>query len=209
MDGVIVDSTATHTEAWRRYLDNHGIDIPDLEQRMLGKHNDDIVRDFFSGFELSDEMVYMHGSQKEELYRDMIKPDLDNRLVPGISDFLERHRDLPIGLATNAEPANVEFVLTSAGIRHYFRAIVNGHDVPRPKPAPDIYLRVAELLDVNAAQCVVFEDSATGVEAARAAGMRVVGVTTTIRQFQNVDLAISHFLDPELEQWLQNATSVA
>lgn len=209
MDGVIVDSNKTHTEAWRHYLDQQGIDAGDIEARMLGKRNDEIVRDFFSHLALTDDLVFQHGARKEELYRDMIRPDLDERLVPGISDFLEHYRDMPIGLATNAEPANVDFVLDSAGIRPYFQAIVNGHEVERPKPFPDVYLKVAEKLGFPPQDCIVFEDSLTGVQAAQAAGMRVVGVRTTLEEFPKVDLTISHFQDPELERWLQSIFSAA
>jgi HAD superfamily hydrolase (TIGR01509 family) len=167
------------------------------------------VRDFFSEFDLSAEDVERHGANKEELYREMIGPDLDAKIVPGIGAFLRRHQEVPIGLATNAEPANVEFILERAGIREYFRALVNGHDVKRPKPFPDIYLRAAELLKAAPAQCVVFEDSLTGVEAARAAGMRVVGLTTTLQEISGVDLSIGSFLDPALEPWLESmATAV-
>jgi HAD superfamily hydrolase (TIGR01509 family) len=131
---------------------------------------------------------------------------ITEKLIPGISGFIARHSDLPLGLATNAEPANVDFVLRAAGIREYFRAIVNGQAVERPKPFPDIYLRVAQLLGSVPEFCVVFEDSHTGVEAARAAGMRVVGVATTLHDFPDVDLVVSDFLDPGLEKWLGSLT---
>jgi beta-phosphoglucomutase family hydrolase len=209
MDGVIVDSNSTHTLAWRAYLDQHGLDLPEVESRMLGKRNDEIVRDFFQHLALSEDLVFEHGARKEAIYRDMIRPDLDERLVPGISDFLQHHRDWPIGLATNAEPANVDFILDSAGIRPYFQAIVDGHEVERPKPFPDIYLKVAQKLNVNPADCIVFEDSVTGVQAAKAAGMRVVGVTTTLREIPEVDLTIAHFQDPVLERWLSETHSSA
>ncbi len=206
MDGVIVDSTRTHTLAWQRYLEAHGVEIPYIEQRMLGKHNPEIVRDFFPRETLTEETIFSHGAQKEALYREIIRPELRERLVPGVARFLERNRDLPIGMGTNAEQANVDFVLDEAGLRQYFQAIVTGHDVARPKPFPDVYLRVAELLGVSPASCIVFEDSPSGVSAARAAGMRVVGLTTTCT-LPNVDLLVSNFLDPELESWLHNAAA--
>jgi HAD superfamily hydrolase (TIGR01509 family) len=209
MDGVIVDSNDTHTLAWKLYLRGHGVDIPDIETRMLGKRNDEIVRDFFSHLDLSDLDIHSHGAQKEALYREIIAPELSRKIVPGIAGFLSRHRELPIGLATNAEPANVDFVLNGAGIRQYFRAVVNGHDVKRPKPFPDIYLKVAEQLDIAPEHCVVFEDSLTGVQAARAAGMRVVGLTTTLREIPDVDFTVGSFLDPELEVWLQSVATAA
>jgi beta-phosphoglucomutase-like phosphatase (HAD superfamily) len=74
--------------------------------------------------------------------------------------------------------------------------------VQRPKPFPDIYLNAAEQLRVVPANCIVFEDSPTGVEAARAAGMRIVGVETTPADFHGIHLRIDDFLDPQLEPWL-------
>ena len=112
-----------------------------------------------------------------------------------------------MGIATNAEPANVDFVLERAGIRDYFAAVVNGDEVENPKPAPDIYQRVASLLGAQASNCIVFEDSATGVRAGRAAGMRVVGLATTVAHLDDADLVVPDFHDPRLEIWLQHATA--
>lgn len=207
MDGVLIDSTATHTETWRLYLNQQGIKIPELEARMLGKRNDEIVRDFFRGHELSDETVFAHGAKKEQLYRDVMGPELGRYMVPGVMAFLERYKYLNIGLATNGEPANVDLVLNGANIRKYFKAIVSGHDVERPKPYPDIYLKAAGMLGLKPENCIVFEDSLTGIEAARAAGMRVAGLTTTFSKLSNVDLAIPDFLDPNLEPWLQGVAA--
>jgi beta-phosphoglucomutase len=206
MDGVIVDSTLPHTQAWKLYLERNGVPADGIEHRMLGRRNDDIVRDFFAGRMLTENEVLRHGAQKEALYRELIAPDFASRLVPGIAQFLERHKNLPIGLATNAEPANVTFVLDAAGIRSFFQAIVDGHDVERPKPFPDVYLKAAQLLNVAPENCIVFEDSPTGVEAARAAEMRVVGLATTFSDLPGVDLLIQSFLDPEIESWLRTTT---
>ena len=175
----------------------------DLEARMLGKHNDELVRDLFAPDMLEPDIVSLHGFRKEALYRKMMSPVLDEKLVPGVREFIVRHKKEPLGVASNAEPANVDFVLEAAGLREYFNAIANGHDVQRPKPFPDIYVKVAGMLGCSPADCVVFEDSATGVQAARAAGAKVVGVRTTVSTFTDVDLTISDFLDPELEPWLQ------
>ncbi len=203
MDGVLVHSTPVHNLAWQAYLRRHGIeaDLATIEAAMLGKHNDDIVRTFF-GDGLDAGEVARHGAGKEVIYRELMHPRLREHLVPGVAAFLERHRDVPMALATNAEPANVEFILDGSGLRRYFRVVVNAQQIERPKPAPDIYLRAAELLGWPAAQCVVFEDSAVGVEAARAAGARVVGLTTTTQELSNCDLLIADFLDLRLESWL-------
>ncbi len=204
MDGVIIDSNPWHRKVWAEYNRRFGIETDEaMQQRMYGKRNDDIIRDFL-GAHLTDEEVREHGAAKERLYREMIRPVVNEALVPGVREFLERHRGQPIGVATNAEPANVEFVLEEAHLRPYFRVVVDGHQVPNPKPHPDIYLRAAERLGAAPADCVVFEDSFTGIEAGRAAGMTVVGVSTTHAELPGVALTIRDFRSPELEPWLAN-----
>lgn len=203
MDGVIVDSNPVHRDAWRAYNLRFGIKTnEDMLRRMYGKRNDDIVRDFF-GAHLPAEEVFEHGAAKERLYREMMSGRVEEWLVPGVREFLARNAGLPIGLASNAEQGNVDFLLDAAGLRPYFRAAVNGHMVTNPKPHPEIYLRAAGLLRTPPENCIVFEDSHGGIEAARAAGMRVVGVRTTHEAMGNVDLEIENFLDPRLETWLQ------
>jgi beta-phosphoglucomutase len=202
MDGVIVDSNPVHREAWAVFNRRYGVETTEaMQQRMYGRRNDDIVRDFL-GAHLTDEEVRAHGAAKERLFRDTIQPVIEEALVPGVREFLERHCGQPIGLATNAEPANVEFLLHAARLRPYFRAVVDGHQVSHPKPHPEIYLRAAELLGTEPGECVVFEDSLTGIEAALAAGMAVVGVTTSHDELPGVALAIQDFNSPALEPWL-------
>jgi HAD superfamily hydrolase (TIGR01509 family) len=169
---------------------------------MHGKGNSDLVRDLF-GAHLDEMAVFEHGAAKERLFRELIGATLEAKLVPGIREFLaEASKTVPLAVGTNAEAANVDFVLNGAGIRKYFRAIVDGSQVARAKPAPDVYLRGAELLGVDPANCVVFEDSPVGIQAARAAGMRVVGLLTHASSLENVDLAIRDFLQTELASWL-------
>jgi HAD superfamily hydrolase (TIGR01509 family) len=203
MDGVVVDSTQLHVECWLLYLQQHGISADQLGEKMLGRRNDELVPVLF-GEGLSDRQIAAHGAAKEALYRDLLAPKLQESLVPGIGAFLRHWDAVPKALATNAEPANVDFILDGAGLRKYFGAIVDGHQVERPKPAPDIYVRAAEILGVQPEECVVFEDSPTGVEAARLAGAKVVGLTTTVPRLEGVDLTIRDFEDPRLEQWLDS-----
>lgn len=203
MDGVIVDSNPMHTQAWVEYNRRCGIEIGEgLVERMYGRRNDQIVRDFF-GPDLSPEEVAAHGAAKEKLYREMIEPRLGESLVPGVREFLQRHAGEALGLATNAERANVDFILDGAGLRAYFRMVVDGHQVQNPKPDPEIYLRAAKLLSTAPRNCIVFEDSFSGIEAARAAGARIVGVRTTHSELPGANLAIDDFLSPQLEPWLR------
>lgn len=207
LDGVLVHSMPLHMLAWEQYLEKLGVRIEDLERRMHGKRNAELVRDLL-GANLPDQVVFQHGACKERLFREMLGADPDSHRVPGILEFLERHRNVPKAVASNAEPANIDFVLDGFGLRPFFQIAIDGFRVSRPKPFPDIYLKAAQLLDAQPKNCVVFEDSPTGIEAARAAGMRVVGVETTPAEFHGVDLHIQDFFDSRLEPWLQAQASL-
>ncbi len=203
LDGVLVHSMPLHVLAWERYLENLGIHVADMERSMHGKRNAELVRELM-GNDLAEEVVLEHGAAKERLFREMLlKSELAECGVPGGHKCLERYRDVPKAIGSNAEPANIDFVLDRFKLRAYFPIVVDGFQVSRPKPFPDIYLKAAELLGFKPQSCIVFEDSPTGVEAGRAAGMRVVGVETTPTDFVGVDLHVKDFLDPKLEPWME------
>lgn len=202
MDGVIVDSNPLHRVVWTEFNARFNIITTDaMFERMYGKRTDAVIRDFF-GDDLPESEVLALGAAKEALYREMMSPQLEACLVPGVRAFMNSHAATPMAVATNAEPANLDFVLDEAHLGQYIRFKTNGYEVALPKPAPDIYLKAAAGLGVDPKACVVFEDSHSGVAAALAAGMRVVGITTTHAELPGVSLAIPDFTDPALEAWL-------
>jgi beta-phosphoglucomutase family hydrolase len=208
MDGVIIDSNPMHRAAWEALNRRYGRETTEeMHQFMYGKRNDQIVRGFY-GEGITREEVDARGRAKEQLYREMMTGRTPEMLVPGLRAFLERHRDLPMGVGSNAGPENVAYVLEEAGLRPYFRAVVDGHQVRHPKPHPELYQRVAELLEAAPADCVVFEDSHSGAAAAVAAGMRVIGLRTTFVNLPGTVLTIDNFLSGDLESWLQAQISV-
>jgi len=193
-----------HTEAWQAYLRQLGIEQQYIAERMHGRRNSELVRDLIDPG-LSDEAAFAHGAAKERLFREMIlSADLERFRVPGVTAFLEKFRDVPKAVGSNAEPANIDFVLEGLGLAPYFQVRVDGSQVQRPKPFPDIYLLAADRLAVKPANCIVFEDSPTGVAAGVAAGMRVVGIETTPTTFEGVAFEVKNFLDPELGPWLRS-----
>jgi len=203
MDGVIVDSNPLHREAWVEFNRRHGVETSDaMLERMYGGRNDQIVRDFF-GDSLPEDEVAAYGAAKEKIYREMLAGRIEETLVPGLRPFLDLYRGSPMAVATNAEPENVNFVLDRAGLRDYFRVVVDGHQVSRPKPHPDIYLRAASLLETAPSNCIVLEDSHTGVAAARAAGMRVIGLATTYVNLPDVDIMADNFCNGIVVSWLK------
>jgi beta-phosphoglucomutase family hydrolase len=202
MDGVIVDSNPLHREAWTEFNRRYGLETTGaMLEGMYGRRNDQIVRDFF-GDGLSEAEIAARGAAKEEIYRKLLASRLEQMLVRGLLPFLERYRDAPMALASNAEPENVSFVLDNAGLRKYFRVVVDGHQVSHPKPHPEIYFRAAKLLAIDPASCIVLEDSLTGVAAAKAAGMRVIGMATTYVNLPGADIMADNFCNGILTSWL-------
>ena len=202
MDGVIVHSNPTNREAWEQFNRRYGIETTEaMHQRMYGKHNADIVRDYF-GADLPPEEVAARGAAKEEVYRELAGSRLEEMLVSGLRSFLEEYWDLPKGVGSNAEPANVELILRRSGLRRYFRAVVDGHQVRNPKPHPEVFLKVAEMLEVDPEDCIVFEDSPTGVQAGLAAGMKVVGLSTTFANLPGTSITTDNFQNEQLRRWV-------
>ena len=202
MDGVIVDSMPFHVRAWELYLERMGRDASALNSRMHGKHNDELLREFF-GQEITLAEIQRMGAEKEALYRELIAPELEAQLILGIRDFLQRYRHLPKAVASNAEAANVDFILDRAELRPHFVRAMNGQQVRFGKPHPEIYTKTAELLRIAPESCIVFEDSQAGIDSALAAGMRVVAInshrTTLIGQAIEAD----NFLDTRILPWLE------
>jgi len=206
MDGVVIDSNPLHRESWTEFNRRHGLETTEeMLARMYGRRNDEIVRDFF-GDSLSLDEVLARGAAKEELYRRMLQDRLEESLTPGLRAFLNAYAGAPKALATNAEPANVNFLLDRAQLRPYFCIVVSGDQVHNPKPHPEIYLKAADMLGVPAPNCIVFEDSYVGVEAALAAGMRVVGVCTTHEDLLGTGITVHNFVGGSLHEWLAGQT---
>jgi beta-phosphoglucomutase family hydrolase len=202
MDGVVIDSNPVHRQVWAAFNRRYGLETSEaMLHRMYGKRNDEIVRDFF-GPDLTNEEVARRGAEKERLYRETIAGQVERMLVPGLREFLREYSGARMAMATNAEPENVAAVLDEGGIRPYFQVIVDGLQVRRPKPDPEIYHLAAERLGVADANCIVFEDSKSGVRAAHDAGMRIAGILTTEDNLQEVSVSADNFLGEDLRAWL-------
>ncbi|MGV3762806.1 HAD family hydrolase [Parapedobacter sp.] len=180
MDGVIAHTNPHHTEAFKQFFDKYNVDytMGEFEDHMYGKHNDYIMRYFFKR-PLDDAEVKKLAEEKEALFREMYA----DHVVPiaGLPGFLDglKAAGYRIGVATSAPRANLDFIIDKLSIRPYMDAVLSSEDVTAHKPDPAIYLKSANLLQVQPSNCVIFEDSYSGVSAARNAGAVVVGVLTS------------------------------
>lgn len=185
LDGTIVDNMALHAEAFAVFADRHGLPAltPADRAKLDGRRNSEIFPVLFDR-EMSREEWQAYEHEKEGLYRELSRGRLT--LVTGLPALLERlaAQRVAVALATSAPELNVAHTLTETGLTAAFPTIVRGDQVPRGKPAPDVFIEASRQLGVTPDRCVVFEDAPMGVVAAKAAGMRVVAVTTSFSATQ-------------------------
>jgi beta-phosphoglucomutase-like phosphatase (HAD superfamily) len=179
MDGTMVDSMPSHAESWGELARRHGIevDLPELMRRTTGRTGLECVRILFErNMPDAEALAYVH--EKEALYREIFAPKFAE--VLGFSAFAEaaRARGLQIGVGTAGDKHNVAFAYANLKLRPLPAVAVGGDEGLPGKPEPAIFLEVARRLGVAPAQCIVFEDAPLGIEAARRAGMRAVGICT-------------------------------
>ena len=202
MDGVIIDSNPYHKISLRQFCEKYGYHLSDEEliRKIYGRTNKEWIASLFGA--LTREELVRYGEEKEALFREIYKKDIQP--LPGLPQFLKslQENNIPVAIGTSAPRSNVDFVLEHTGLEKYFPIILDESDVEHGKPNPEIYLKVAALLGFEPGQCIVFEDSLSGVESARRAGAKVVGVATThsFEELRHTDLVIQDFteLDPTL-----------
>lgn len=176
LDGSLVDSMWMWRAIDIEYLGRFGIPLPeDLQSRIEGMSFSETAVYFKEHFPIPDSI-----DQIKEDWNCMAWDKYANEvpLKPGIPEFLERCREegIKLGIATSNSRQLVENIAKVHNLRDYFSCIMTGCDVAHGKPSPDIYLAVAEGLDCPPSQCLVFEDIIPGIQAGKAAGMRVCAV---------------------------------
>jgi beta-phosphoglucomutase family hydrolase len=196
MDGVVCDNMAAHVEAWRRFFRTRRIEIEtrDFLVNTMGMPTRDVLVYCFKRPVGKDEAARC-ADVKEKLYRGLYAPK--RRVAPGLRRFLAaaRAEGDRIGLGTGSKDDNVSFILDGLELRASFDAVVDGGEVKKGKPDPETFLTLAHKLKARPRDCVVFEDSLLGEEAARRAGMKVVAITTSHRadEFKAAALAVRDF----------------
>jgi beta-phosphoglucomutase family hydrolase len=180
LDGVIVDSSWAHREATERLCRKYGLTVSGelFTQRVFGRPNRDWIPELF-GSDVHRDRVAQLSEEKEAIFREIIR--VPAQLVPGVRALLIelKQRSIRMAIASSAPRANIESVLQKGDLSRFFSVVLDDTSVNAGKPAPDIYLCAAAALGLDPRACVVFEDTLVGIAAARAAGCRVVAVTTT------------------------------
>jgi len=188
----MIDNMGVHNECWQETLRTYGLplSLEEVKATCHGK-NQDIIDRLFEG-KFSAEEAKKIADEKEALYRKRFANRIT--LVEGLEELLKtvQQAGIPMGIGTAAPPENVAFALEHLQIQHYFNAVVDANQVRNGKPAPDVFLKVAELLGVPAERCLVFEDSPTGARAAFHANMKTIILTTTHQpaEFEGIETVL-------------------
>ncbi len=178
MDGVIVDSAAPHFQSWREAFARRGAEFSQEQFKFVFGMRDDYIIEKVLGYLPASEVASIT-EEKEQRYRELIKGGVG--IFPGALPLLRamKKSGFRIAMGTSAPIENVEAVAAQLGLYEYMDSIVCGADVQKGKPDPEVHLRAAERLAASPTDCVVFEDSPHGVEAAKRGGMKCVAVTNS------------------------------
>jgi beta-phosphoglucomutase family hydrolase len=180
LDGTLIDNNAYHIEAWKAFYDKIGkpFSLEEYIKNINGRVNRDIFN-YVLNTNLSDKEIADYSDSKEAMYRELyashIKP------IPGLIDFLEvlEKENIPKIIATSGMWTNINFMFDNVPVKKYFPLVIDASQVTHGKPHPEIFLKAAAAVNADPVNCIAFEDSVAGIRSAKAAGMKVIALTTT------------------------------
>jgi HAD superfamily hydrolase (TIGR01509 family) len=179
-DGVIIDSSRQHEESWERLAAEERRALPANHFKLgFGRKNEWIIPHLLHWTDDPGEIRRL-SLRKEALYRTIVV-ERGLHALPGVPEFIARLRaaGVPYAVGSSTHRENILTILGVTGLAGLFSELVTAEDVTHGKPHPEVFLKAAEKLRREPARCIVFEDALAGIEAARAGGMKVVGVATT------------------------------
>jgi beta-phosphoglucomutase len=209
MDGVVIDSNPYHKIAWEKFLNGQGVSFDDqlFDNVLSGRTGPTSLRMLF-GDDLSQENLDLYLDEVDSNYQNILRQSDDIKPIAGVHAFLDKisGNGMRLALATSAPELNIELGLQKLKLENTFEHIVGKVDVSHGKPHPEVYLRSLELLGMAAENCIVFEDSKAGIQSARSAGIKVIGIASGHSKEdlleEGVSLAVDDFTGLELEQIL-------
>lgn len=195
LDGTLANTEMLHFKAWREALLRNGVREFSLEDflRFVGTSNEKVANDYIQsdGIKKSQKELI---TEKQALYMDLI-PEVE--LCTGTREILERfHGEMSLAVASSSHEKEIRAVLEIHDLISYFPVILGGDMVQKRKPDPEIYLKAQALLGKSAAECVAFEDSGPGMNAAKNAGMVAIAVPnefTREHDFTRADSIVTSF----------------
>lgn len=178
MDGTLADTMPTHFIAWSSSMAEHGIEFSEERFYGLGGVPANVIIDLLAKEQGKVVDADAVAEAKEELFLKLLEDVQPVLPVKAIAEFHREH--IPMAVATGSLHWVAEKILKALEIRDWFDAVVGADDVQNPKPAPDTFLKAAELIGVDPKRCHAFEDTKLGIDSARNAGMEVIDINTLL-----------------------------
>lgn len=195
MDGVLADTIDLHYQSWQRVADEWQIPFSkDDYSQILGMKREESIDYLLRNHPVDADTRLEMLRRKNDYYLELVETLNSNKLLPGVQDLLDDLQTAKMRIALGSSSKNAGLVLQKLGIDNLFEVIADGNSVPNSKPSPEVFQKAAELLGLPAVECLVIEDAAAGVEAAKAAGMTVLGVGP-IDRLQRADLVLDSLAD--------------
>ena len=174
MDGVVANTVPAHYRSWQRLADEEGVRFDEPRNALLlGRTRQDSLAIFAQGLSLDAATTAQWSWRKQAYFLDELAAMTPADTLPGVRELLQEAQALSLGTALASSSRNAHAVLARLELAGMFDVVADGATVAKPKPAPDIFLWTAQALGQRPQDCVVFEDSAAGAEAALAGGFRL------------------------------------
>jgi HAD superfamily hydrolase (TIGR01509 family) len=193
MDGVLIDSHPAHRASWREFLHSVGKDVSEAQLDFIldGHTREEILRHFLGALSAAEMLAY--GRRKDEFFRILehgIEP------VEGVIAFVKRlsSSDVECAIATSASEIRTFATIERLGIAEHFAAVVTASDVTAGKPDPLVYQLACDRLNLSPQAAIAFDDAPSGVQSARSAGMRCIGVSSNGLQQQLLRAGAEHVI---------------
>lgn len=179
LDGVIVDTAHFHFKAWKKTAEELGFNLTEeLNEKLKGVSRIDSLQKIldWANVSISKEQFDKMAYEKNEEYLSYVRQMTNEDVLPGVYEFLKNIKNWGYPIALGSASKNAKHILERVGLIDLFETIVDGNSVTKAKPNPEVFLNAAKLLNVNPEDCVVFEDSVAGIQAANIANMVSIGI---------------------------------
>ncbi|MEM9952967.1 MAG: beta-phosphoglucomutase [Chloroflexota bacterium] len=192
LDGVITDTAEYHFLAWKRLADEENLDFTREDNEQLrGVSRRESLKRLLKGKVISEDKMQSWMHRKNEYYKAYLDDITPDDLLPGVSNFLEEAQAQGLKLAIGSASKNAKPVIEKLNLINVFEVIGDGYSVVNAKPAPDLFVWVAGGLHLHVADVIVFEDSPAGIDAAKSAGCKTVGIGKS--KLSHADFAVRSF----------------
>lgn len=206
MDNTLVRSEHLHLKAFKETLKEYGVEIQeDFLDKYGGMGSTAVFTNVFKENNIDADIKEAKAKKYENYFKYLANPGVEK--IKGLDKFLEKLKktDLKLAVGSGSGISNIEKTTKQTEIYNYFDILKSGNQVPYPKPAPDLFLQIAEELGVTPEECLVIEDSNNGIQAAKSAKMKVVGIATTYPKQElekmDLDMIIENYLNLEISDF--------